>query len=284
MPAFQGQCVTLNSSTTRLNPIQFHKKAVSARISGTCSWLVFTKRNFRGKNAQLLPGAHEVLPGNLYQSIASLQVAQPLQPRPREIEDKIKTNPLHNHHSYLKIKHALLNPDFDQHATQDVSSRFLTPFTYLELSNGEEKQIVTFQDLSPIFFQVNDQSELEQVEALRQCEKPVECQDNFHFEVFEGDTEDVDEEGHCNGSLALFTRPSGEGESLEVSQSLSQIYHANNGGRMHSFTSMGDCCWLIFNHGFFKGKVHKICGDSVQDLWKENVGSVKKMAFQAVRK
>ena len=294
LPAFQGKCLTFNSSITRLNPIKFHKKAVSAMISGTCSWLVFTKRNFKGKKAQLLPGAHEVLPGSLYQSIASLQVAHPL---PEQLEEdktslisSIATNPLHHHYSYLKIKHALIQ-DSDQAYEAAMQQHFLTPYTHLEFKQSEgqdqivAQSIVTFKDLSPIFFQVND-PELEQLEALRQCEKPVECQDNFHFEVYEGDIiNDDDVEDKCNnGSLSLYTRPSGEGESLEVSQSLSQIYHATNGGRMHSFTSVGNCCWLIFNHGFFKGKVNKVCGDTIQNLWKENIGSVKKIAFQAVRK
>ena len=75
LPAFQGQCVTLYGSAARLNKVKFHKKAVSAQIRGTCSWLVFTRRNFKGKSIQLLPGSHEVLQGALYQSIASLQIA-----------------------------------------------------------------------------------------------------------------------------------------------------------------------------------------------------------------
>ena len=302
LPAFQGKCLTFNSSVSRL--VKFHKKAVSALISGTCSWLVFTKRNFRGgsKKAQLLPGAHEVLPGNLYQSIASLQVAHPL-PDQLEMTEADKTswnNPLHHHYSYLKIKHieeAL--KDSDENELNDLNNQayeaamhqhFLTPYTHLEFhGNADDNEIVTqsivtFQDLSPIFFQVND-PELEQLEAtLRQCEKPVECQDNFHFEVYEGDIINNSDD-KCNGSLTLYTRPSGEGENLEIRQSLSQIYHANNGGRMHSYTSVGNCCWLIFNHGFFKGKVNKICGDTIQNLWKDNIGSVKKIAFQpAVRK
>ena len=289
LPAFQGKCVTLHGSSARLNKVKFHKKAVSAQISGTCSWMVFTKRNFKGKSVQLLPGAHEVLQGSLYQSIASLRVAGAPSEHKTEIEEdfSIFSNPLHQHNAYLKIKHAL-NQDFGFDSPVRLASdaalyhQFLTPYTQIEFQSDDNtivsQKILTFQDLSPVFYQVNDPELEEQSEALRLCQKPVECQDNFHFEPLEVQMDDTDD-GQCNGTLTLYTRPSKEGESLEVHGSLRQVYHMVNGGQMRSFKSNGNCCWLLFKYRFFVGTVTKICGDAEQPLWNSELGSLKKIAY-----
>ena len=282
LPAFQGKCVTLKGSFARLNKIKFHKKAVSAQITGTCSWMVFTKRNFKGKSVQLLPGAHEVLQGSLYQSIASLQVASPPSEYENEIEPDFKHNPLHQHHAYLEIKHALNNDNVDDStilaSEAALHLHYLTPYTQIEFQDNTivSQKVLTFQDLSPVFYQVNNPELEQQSEALRLCQKPVECEGNFHYEPLEG--QDYDNESRCNGSLTLYTRPSNEGENLEVDGSLRQVYHMVNGGQMRSFSSNGNCCWLLFKYRFFVGTVTKVCGNTEQALWNEDVGSVKKIA------
>ena len=45
---FDGDCITLNHSETSLQSLDFMKKARSAKIEGTCPWLVCTKENFKG--------------------------------------------------------------------------------------------------------------------------------------------------------------------------------------------------------------------------------------------
>ena len=71
---FDGDCVTLNHSETSLKSLDFMKKARSAKIEGTCPWLVCTKENFKGHRVRLNPNTdYEILPHDLHRKIASLR-------------------------------------------------------------------------------------------------------------------------------------------------------------------------------------------------------------------
>ena len=75
---FDGDCITLNHSETSLQSLDFMKKARSAKIEGTCPWLVCTKENFKGHKVRLNPNTdYEILPHDLHRKIASLRVANP---------------------------------------------------------------------------------------------------------------------------------------------------------------------------------------------------------------
>ena len=75
---FDGDCITLNHSETSLQSLDFMKKARSAKIEGTCPWLVCTKENFKGHRVRLNPNTdYEILPHDLHRKIASLRVANP---------------------------------------------------------------------------------------------------------------------------------------------------------------------------------------------------------------
>ena len=261
---FKGNCKTVDSSQNRLkSTFKTAKKAASAKIEGTCPWIVYTRANFKGQTATLSPGAYEILPTPSNKLVASILVTRDSNQPSSQIASKIW--------SYLTVQDAF-EVDFDPELAKITyqaaeKQNFLTPYTSIQLGLD---QVVTFKDLNPVFFQTSDPEVDPQLVALKECQKPVDCTDNFHYQLNEDDQQ-------CAGSLTLFTGASFDGENLDVSQSLDQLFHSVNGFRFHSFQSTGDCCWLLFKHRFFAGNVEKICGDSQQPLWKQNIGSIKRI-------
>ena len=184
--------------------------------------------------------------------------------------------------AYLTVMHAIEQDVPSKVAFEAAEAQhFLTPFTNMHLESdlvlGEKT--VTYDDLIPVFFQVDDPEFDKGWNDLMECQKPIRCENNFHFEpaMEEDHEEDGDE---CEGHLSLYTRPLFEGHNLTTSDSLKQLYHQTNGYRIRSFESKGNCCWLIFKHRLFAGNVEKICGDSQKTVWKFNIGSVKRIGRQ----
>ena len=129
-----------------------------------------------------------------------------------------------------------------------ISKNFLTPYTNLYIQNEQDSEpdLITFEDLNPVFFQVDDPDHDSKFEALKTCQKPVECNEHFHYEIL--DT--IDQSENCNGTLRLYSRPNFEGDTLIVDKSMSQIYHETYGPRIRSLNSSGNCCWLLFDHRY----------------------------------
>jgi hypothetical protein len=290
-PAFEGQCVSLNESQSKLSGLEFANKAVSVKIQGDCAWMMCTRANFKGQKLTLMPGAYEVLPGSLYQNIASLKVVA--QPSAQSASGMVATqsSTISRLWDYLTIKDSITTKGIDRDQLEAMlkvatNRNFLTPYTNIYLAEDAAKESLskpdniklTYQDLSPIFYQLDNPDLARQWEALLECQKPIQCQDNFHIESYAEDEDDVDHK--CNGSLVIYTRPYMDGDHLMISDSLNQIYHSTYGQRIGSVKSVGDCCWLLFDHRFFTGNVDKICGDAEQPHRKKNVGSVKRIAQQ----
>jgi len=162
-------------------------------------------------------------------------------------------------------------------------NNFLTPYTDLYL-NDDEDDVVTYEDLNPVFFQIDDQDHMKKFENLKQCQKPVECKDNFHFEKsVDNDSASAGQGQTCTGTLTLYSRPHFEGDNLVVDSSLSQIYHNTNGQRIRSLKTTGNCCWLLFDHRLFAGNVDKICGNADYPVRKGITGSDWKLLLAFVR-
>jgi hypothetical protein len=151
-----------------------------------------------------------------------------------------------------------------------------------------ENNYITFRDLNPVFVTLDDPDIARQWEALKACEPPIKCQGNFHFEelVDEKEEEEGGERGqensftsgtNCTGNISLFTKADFEGERLDSSVSLHQLYHSVNSQRLRSIRADGDCCWLLFDLRFFSGRVERLCGSFDQPLRVTNIGSVKKI-------
>lgn len=294
-PGFEGQCVTLVDSHTKLVKLNLFKKAESVKIGGTCAWLMCTKANFKGHNVILLPGNYEVLPGNLYKNIASLKVTENVVSNTKEMA-KNKKYPIQRLWAYLKVQNSIKAKTLEPLEVQSayvaaMKQNFLTPYTDIHLEDDAsetsivENRVVTYDDLSPVFFEVDDPDYDKQLEALMECQKPIQCKDNFHYEIRQEQLQALQstsqtEEQPCSGSLSVFTRPFFEGDGLVVEDSLKQIYHSINGQRMRSLVSNGNCCWLLFNHRRFAGNVDKICGDAELPLRKSSIGSIKKIGQQ----
>ena len=156
---FDGDCVTLNHSQTSLQSLDFMKKARSAKIEGTCPWIVCTKVNFKGHRVRLNPNTdYEILPHDLHRKIASLRVANPNMDNLQDIDQKDVTNTLDRLWAYLKIRNSL-KPQSTSSEIQTASEAalekgFLTPYTNFQWINQQNKsQSITFEDLNPVFFQ-----------------------------------------------------------------------------------------------------------------------------------
>ena len=118
-----------------------------------------------------------------------------------------------------------------------------------------QKTVLTYGELSPIFYADEAAEDISSATGLmgnlQGCEDPIQCQGNFHYELY---AEEVSEESpscpeclnsppgaepvkegfiNCNGSITLFTKPNFEGEYLEVENvSINQLYHDTNSQRM----------------------------------------------------
>ncbi len=282
----RGKCITLNESNNKLASLKFAKRATSAKIGGTCAWTIFARSNFRKPMAVLSPGEYEVLPGLSYKTISSLRVTKP--DSPSQLTD-ISTSKRFAQKilAYLTIQDTLNQPSSEATKAQlcyeaAVGQNFMTPYTSIRFSNESglvDRPSLTFNDLLPKFFAVDDSEQDVQWEALMDCQKPNDCSDNFHYHIANA-TEDLKEDQGCDGTLSLFVRPKHEGDKLEITQSLDQIFHATNRFRIRSLHSSGNCCWLLFNHRLFAGNVERICGDAMLPSWAHNIASVKRIGQQ----
>ena len=287
-PGFQGECITITNSQDNLNNLEFKRKAVSAKIEGSCSWHAFTKTKYRGDSHILQPGAHEVLHGALFKRISSLKVTPKNEPKMAAKEINPDANFLARMWASLKVRDSTMNADLTEipqliQSAYEASklNNFLTPYTDLYL-NDDEDDVVTYEDLNPVFFQIDDQDHMKKFENLKQCQKPVECKDNFHFEKsVDNDSASAGQGQTCTGTLTLYSRPHFEGDNLIVDSSLSQIYHNTNGQRIRSLKTTGNCCWLLFDHRLFAGNVDKICGNADYPVRKGITGSVKRIGIQS---
>ena len=145
--------------------------------------------------------------------------------------------------------------------------------------------ILTYGDLSPIFY---NGGMMEMWEQLQACEQPIRCDRKFHMQRYivanvtklEGSNETfVENDGvNCTGSITLYTKPNFQGEALTIEgESIFQLYHEKNGQRMRSIQTEGDCCWNLFDKRFFRAKtVDKICGGKNEPNWGKSIGSIKR--------
>jgi len=262
--------------------MDFMKKARSAKIEGTCPWIVCTKVNFKGHRVRLNPNTdYEILPHDLHRKIASLRVANPNMDNLQDIDQEDVTNTLDRLWAYLKIRNSL-KPQSTSSEIQTASEAalekgFLTPYTNFQWINQQNKsQSITFEDLNPVFFQVVDPEHERKFEELKDCTKPVNCpngEEKFHYE------ESIEDNANstCHGELTLYTKINFQGDALKTKNSLNQIYHKTNGEIIRSLKASGDCCWLLFEHRLYAQSMKRFCGNLEQVSRNGNIRSVKRM-------
>jgi len=328
--SFEGVCLTLNSSTPSLKDLDFDDKAWSVNIDGNCAWIAYEQSGYKGQSLTMMPGAYEVLPAFMHKKISSLRiVAMKITRTARMMTEGRTTAPANSVArlwAFVTIKEALERAADDSSTKEEIERayslamkyQFLTPFTDMTF-NGDpnanqtavqistlqkmlfQKTVLTYGELSPIFYADEAAEDISSATGLmgnlQGCEDPIQCQGNFHYELY---AEEVSEESpscpeclnsppgaepvqegsiNCNGSITLFTKPNFEGEYLEVENvSINQLYHDTNSQRMRSIRSRGNCCWLLFDHRFFAGgTVDRFCGEREQALRRTNIGSIQRM-------
>jgi len=258
---FKGDCQIYNDSQKDLGV--FAQKAVSANINGTCAWQVFTEAQYEGQSVTLdAPGDFEILDRfgdtSLYKTISSLKV------RPQ-------SNVARKIWAYLTIQDAIKDDQTNNSKMAyeaSLEQNFLTPYTDAIFGAEEDDQtdvnmVVTYGNLVPYFFQVNDTI------------MDLNCTNNFHFAIAES-TQSKTKNNECTGSLTLYQKAQFQGDKLEVDKSIRQVTHSTEGRSIGSYQSTGNCCWKLYYDINFTGKVKEICGDSNQRVNKNhNIGSIK---------
>ena len=358
---FEGSCITLNSSQSDLQLLEFDDTTASLNITGDCAWVAFTESRYEGRNEILFPGTFEVLP-DMYKTISSLKkipvrmfdnfTAKPMKDQAEETEEDVseypdesfneidvdqdplkkrlakainklreskkvpskKENYLERILAYMTIRDVLNDLDKRPETVSrrsvvraiDLAKRFdfLTPLTDLFLIEDSssifdedpasqllqpppkmlvENNLITYSDLQPT---QPASSILGGFEALETCSPPVECVGKFAIEKEEvrgmsvvGEPTVEEEKTRakdCSSTLEIFTEEAFTGDSLIVEESLNQIYHMERGPILSSIKGLGDCCWLLFDWRFYRGKVEKVCGNFETSRQRNRtLGSVK---------
>ena len=271
---FGGQCQTFESSQERLEAGLRH--AASAHIEGTCAWTLFTKTQFKGQSVILAAGSYETIP-RFPRPVSSLQVTVLSPEKEMEIL-RPKKSLWQKVQLQLMVQDNESPPSLSANATYLAiqQNHFLTPYSeaiFAPLLPTRtlfiSKEVMTFKDLRPVFFDTDDTK----LKELIKCQPPVECRHGFSYQpqlLLQGKPVE------CDGQLKVSTETDFGGDSLELKASIQQLYHQEVKFRIRSLATTGNCCWLIFTHHSYKGQVRKICGQSWHPAWKTKIGSIQK--------
>lgn len=316
-PDFQlmGNCITVNTSKANLRELNFANQTVSMNVTGSCLVTVYSDVNYRGRNMSFPSGSFEAIPP-MHKSISSIKLTPKEASEEGYSIDKTKLEAeiddqepsmLERAWVLLKIRNTLQRlenrPEFvtmseiEAMANLSLQTSFLTPFTDLYLQDQSEAlnpdqvepsgtqliqdNLISYNNLSPVYFSMDDPDIVRQWHDLKNCKEPVKCEGSFHFEQIPtephefGDAKLNSMIHNCTGSIEIFTKPDFKGDTVTVKDSLYQLYHEESSQRMRSVRTQGDCCWLLFDRRFYSGDVDKICGSESQALRTKTLGSVK---------